>query len=57
MAMTDTSKDEKTYKRTTLVVLMTSLILKALMRKNANVFNEIFLDRSVATFQVFTSAL
>ncbi len=55
MAITNTSKDEKTYKES--LVFMTSLILRALIIRNANVFNEIFLDRSVATFQTFTSAL
>jgi len=50
--MTDTLKDVKTHKRITFVVLMTSLIFRALLKRNANVFNEIFLNRTMATFPV-----
>jgi len=52
IAMTDTLKDVKTHKRITFVVLMTSLIFRALLKRNANVFNGIFLNRTMTTFPV-----
>ncbi len=56
MAITDTSKDEKTYKNH-FGCFYDQFNTQGFNNRNANVFNEIFLDRSVATFQTFTSAL